>query len=105
MKENTSGSQIIKAPWTPEQVERIEYWQNNGSLFHALTCGGNRTDANHLDGEGVLVVTAEGLKCPYCDYTQDWVPEPVVRLNLKLAVEDFYKAFPKYKAEDGARKD
>jgi hypothetical protein len=38
--------------------------------FHPYTCGKKRTDENHLDGEGVLVATEKGWKCPYCDYEQ-----------------------------------
>jgi hypothetical protein len=64
-------SQLV-APFTPEQVEALNRFQK-GRWMHPFTCGsGNRTDANHLDGEGVLVATENGWICPYCDYTQDW---------------------------------
>lgn len=65
-------SHTIKSPFTPEQVDALNLFQNDG-WHHPFTCGsGNRADAAHLDGEGVLVATAQGWKCPYCDYTQDW---------------------------------
>jgi hypothetical protein len=59
----------IRAPFTLEQVERLNQWQFSGS-FHPYTCGGERTDELHLDGEGVLMATTEGWQCPYCNYTQ-----------------------------------
>ncbi len=62
----------ISAPFTPEQVAALNRFQRE-SRFHPFTCGrGRRTDRAHLDGEGVLVATEAGWKCPYCDYTQDW---------------------------------
>jgi hypothetical protein len=64
----------IKAPFSAEQIECLNRWQFAGSN-HPFTCGGQRTDEHHLDGEGVLMATAEGWKCPYCAYTQDWAPE------------------------------
>lgn len=65
---------MIKPPWTPEQVEALNKFQQSG-LFHPFTCGGNRTDEKHLDGEGILVATPDGWICPYCGYTQDWAHE------------------------------
>lgn len=62
---------MSRAPWTPEQVAALNARQRDGS-YHPFTCGGNRTDANHLDGEGVLVATPDGWVCPYCDYRQNW---------------------------------
>jgi hypothetical protein len=62
---------VIKAPFTLEEVEALNRWQRDGRN-HPLTCGGNRKDQHHLDGEGVLVATTAGWVCPYCDYRQDW---------------------------------
>lgn len=63
---------ILNAPWTPEQVEALNARQRDGK-FHPYTCGsGNRTDSAHLDGTGILVATAGGWVCPYCDYRQSW---------------------------------
>lgn len=58
--------------FTEEEVKSINEYQRSGA-FHPFTCGGNRTDEKHLDGEGILVATSDGLICPYCDYRQDWV--------------------------------
>lgn len=66
---------IIKAPWTQEVVGNLNRFQEACRLgmFHPFTCAsGNRTDKNHLDGEGILRATTEGWECPYCNYTQDW---------------------------------
>ena len=69
---------MIKAPFTPDQVAALNRFQHSG-LGHPFTCGsGRRTDATHLDREGVLVATEAGWKCPYCDYTQDWAHEEMV---------------------------
>lgn len=57
------------APWTPEQVENLNRYQKSG-VFHEFTCGNDRTDVNHLDGNGTLIATTEGWHCPYCDYKQ-----------------------------------
>lgn len=57
--------------FTPEEVESLNDYQKAG-IFHPFTCGGNRTDKNHLDGEGLLVATEAGWYCPYCDFKQNW---------------------------------
>ena len=63
---------MTRAPFTEEQVAALNAAQANPNL-HPYTCGsGRRTDAAHLDGEGVLVATKTGWVCPYCDYRQDW---------------------------------
>ncbi|MDE2101293.1 MAG: hypothetical protein KGL39_28865 [Patescibacteria group bacterium] len=59
-------------PWTEEQVAALAARQQREDL-HPYTCGGgNRQDERHLNGEGVLVPTASGWVCPYCDYRQEW---------------------------------
>lgn len=61
-----------RAPWTADEVASLNAHQQSG-VFHPFTCGsGRRTDADHKDGEGVLVATAEGWRCPFCDYRQDY---------------------------------
>lgn len=52
----------IKAPWTEEQVQRLNEWQQD-SRFHPFTCG--------KCGK-VLTATPNGWICGSCDYTQDW---------------------------------
>lgn len=61
---------MMKAPWTTQQVEELNYLQQCG-MVHPYTCA-NRSDARHTDGEGVLVATENGWICPYCDYKQNW---------------------------------
>jgi hypothetical protein len=61
----------IRPPWTQEQVNALNQRQKN-QAYHPYTCGGSRKDAKHLDGEGVLVATVDGWRCPFCDYRQDW---------------------------------
>lgn len=71
------SSQIIKAPWTQKQVRNANKNQQS-RIFHPYTCGsGRRTDAAHLDGEGVLIAFSDGWHCPYCDYKQDWALDHV----------------------------
>jgi hypothetical protein len=55
---------------TDELIAELNIQQHDGK-YHPYTCGGNRTDANHLDGEGILIATKDGWICPYCDYKQD----------------------------------
>jgi hypothetical protein len=62
---------MTRAPWSQELVNALNAQQKDETR-HPYTCGGNRTDAKHLDGEGVLVATPNGWMCPYCDYRQDW---------------------------------
>lgn len=56
----------IKAPWTPEQVDALNAYQQLGYV-HEFTCPGH-------DGGGsrVLIAEADGWHCPSCDYIQDW---------------------------------
>ena len=62
----------VRAPWTDEQVEALNRYQQE-RWFHPFTCAsGNRTDAAHTDGEGILRATNNGWECPFCDYRQDW---------------------------------
>ena len=57
--------------FTPEEVESLNAYQQ-ARMYHPFTCGGDRTDDKHLDGEGLLVATEEGWVCSYCEYRQDW---------------------------------
>ena len=57
---------------TQSQIDSLNQHQKD-PRYHPYTCGsGRRTDAQHLDGEGVLVATANGWMCPYCDYRQGY---------------------------------
>jgi hypothetical protein len=64
----------VKAPFTKSPVDSFNEYQQSGA-FHPFTCGGDNRNAAHLGGEGKLVATESGLRCPYCDYTQDWCHE------------------------------
>jgi hypothetical protein len=71
------SEEILKAPWTPEQVDALNRYQQS-QFVHPYTCG-SRDDEAHdrYAGEhsqhdtGILVATPEGWRCPVCDYTQD----------------------------------
>ena len=64
-------SDLIEAPWTPEQVDALNFFQRDG-LMHPFTCG-NRGDAPHPQNEqNALVATETGWTCPHCDYKQGW---------------------------------
>lgn len=69
-------SKILKAPWTEEHVKNLQSFQKY-KFLHPYTCGGNRKDKHHLDGEGILVPTVNGWICPYCSYTQDTCHESI----------------------------
>lgn len=56
---------------TKEELEQLNIQQHSGR-FHPYTCGFNRTDINHLDGEGILLATENGWVCPYCNYKQPY---------------------------------
>jgi hypothetical protein len=55
----------MKAPFTDSQIESINSFQKR-EIFHPLTCGYCREN---------LEAGIEGLYCPVCIYTQDWVPD------------------------------
>lgn len=54
----------IKAPFTPEQVVKLNHFQQSGR-FHPFTCG---NDSSHR----VLVATPDGWVCEDCSYQQNW---------------------------------
>lgn len=60
---------ILPAPWTPEQVERLNHYQQE-CKFHPFTCG--NADCRH-----VLRATVDGWVCDGCaanggEYRQHW---------------------------------
>ncbi len=57
-------SDVIRAPWTEEQVKELKRYQAAG-VVHPYTCGGDSC-------RDILVPTTDGWTCPSCDYTQDW---------------------------------
>jgi hypothetical protein len=73
-------SNVVKAPWTEEQVRQLNAYQYD-RRFHPFTCGsGNRRDVFHtakilsngFHDAGQLTATVNGWICAACDYTQDW---------------------------------
>lgn len=60
----------IIAPWTPEQVEQLNKWQQAG-FVHPFTCPND-----HLCDDDILIATIGGWLCPSkCGYYQNWAHE------------------------------
>jgi len=76
--------------FTESEVESLNAYQHS-NMFHPFTCGGNRTDEHHLDGEGLLVATVDGWKCPFCDYTQAWAPGYMKNGSWEKALKSWKK--------------
>jgi hypothetical protein len=75
--------------FTPEQVAALWQWQfppprDPTNPFaprggHPFTCA-NRADHPVVAGDkGVLVPTVRGWICPFCDYTQSWAYDFMMR--------------------------
>lgn len=65
MEETPTGDlEIVRAPFTDEQVAGLNAYQTESAL-HPFTCGNNSTHP-------VLVAAREGLHCTACTYTQQW---------------------------------
>lgn len=74
----------IKAPYTPEQVEKLNDFQKNGNFVEFTCCSPfdepeclravKVVDGVVVEGEseGLLTATTEGWICPCGKYTQDW---------------------------------
>lgn len=57
-------------PWSDAVCDALNKQQKSGR-YHPMTCGNRKNiKETHADGEGVLVATASGWICPWCDYTQ-----------------------------------
>ena len=65
----------IKAPFTDEQVKKLNKFQNNGK-WHPFTCcsPSNVKECLRKKGgnEGLLIATNEGWVCPCGKEKQDW---------------------------------
>jgi len=53
------------APWTPEQVEALNFWQTRSDV-HPFTCQNSHPE------DRTLVATPDGWICKHCSYTQLW---------------------------------
>lgn len=75
----------IKAPWTPEQVQRLKDWQDGtltytvqvGDTFieaphHPFTCCSHEGCKRSEHDEGILIPSIDGWVCPCGKYKQDW---------------------------------
>lgn len=84
---NAPASQRIYAPFSPEQVQRLNEYQtgtHGGLSGHPFPCP-NRGDgvverpagpdyavAPHPYGDGTLIATEAGWVCPHCSHQQNW---------------------------------
>ena len=91
--------EMIHAPFTPEQVQRLNEWQTQTGTnmpFHPFTCGYRGESAHGQEGgdTGLLIATEDGWVCPSCDYTQDWAhafmaeraPDGAIREELQKKI-------------------
>lgn len=58
---------IVTAPWTAEQVDSLNDYQQSGA-FHPFTCGNDQCRAAN---RSPLTATPHGWVHP-CGYTQNW---------------------------------
>ena len=79
-------TEIIRKPFTSEQVKALNAYQELG-ITHPYTCA---LRSQH-PGEGVLIATAEGWKCPDldCNYTQDWALESTANPQTLEGLRNF----------------
>ena len=72
----------IKAPFTEEQVKKLEEWQANDRL-HPFTCCSpediKECQRRSKENEGILIPHKEGWICPCGKYTQDWCHDFMVK--------------------------
>lgn len=62
----------ITAPFTEEQVERLNKYQNEGR-FHPFTCcSHDGCKRGEREDEGILIATKDGWVCPCGKYKQNW---------------------------------
>ena len=66
----------MKAPFTKEQVKRIQAWQEN-QYTHSFTCGAE-------DCRMDLHVDKNGLYCGFCGYEQDWIHDIIANSILDI---------------------
>ena len=61
---------LIIAPWTPGEVEALNNWQKG--RWPVICSHPMKERAKHPKGEGVMIATELGWKCPYCEWSMDW---------------------------------
>lgn len=58
----------MKAPWTKQQVEKLQKYQNDKSN-HPYTC----VNCSEQNENTILIPNCDGWYCPRCDLVvQDW---------------------------------
>lgn len=62
---------IVKAPWTDEQVANLNRWQKCGYV-HEFTCPKDHAAEAGHHATVALYAHHSGWICPLCDYRQDW---------------------------------
>ena len=66
---------MIEAPWTDEQVDKLNRYQQLGN-FHEFTCLNS-----HGDLSRTLIATRDGWICPNCDYKQTWAHSAMLKMG------------------------
>jgi len=79
----------IRAPFTDEQVEALNKWQNAGYVPD-FTCCGEYCTRSEENNEGKLIATPDGWVCPCGQYTQDWANASMLHLDK---VEKYWERF------------
>jgi hypothetical protein len=69
----TEQGELIKAPWTAEQVDALNQFQRLGYI-HEFTC-----PEPHDGADRSLFATRDGWRCPHCDYRQDWAHQAMLQ--------------------------
>jgi hypothetical protein len=67
---------IVRAPWTAEQVDKLNKFQRLG-FIHPFTCPGHEGG-----GDRDLVATRGGWICCHCGYRQDWAHIRMMQIEL-----------------------
>lgn len=62
-------------PSNQEIIAAVEDWQS-ADFFHPLTCGNK---SSHSPLRAIEVNGKVILKCLDCDYTQNWIPDVIIK--------------------------
>lgn len=79
---------MVNAPWTDEQVETLQKWQEDDTK-HPYTC---------VCGESLTPYNS-GLCCEYCGHTQDWCWNFSVEDDLQKRLDKLEEKLNKWKAD------
>ena len=69
MSQENPAEDVVRAPFTPEQVNSLNAYQFSG-IFHEFTCGNDACPGT--SDQRVLYALEDGWHCRACSYTQDW---------------------------------